>query len=347
MNKTDFFDILPNTYTDWCGEHNLPSYTLSQVRSWVIDRGVLDIPSMTNISKANRDQLAQQLTIHPFKTIQSFPASDGSATKYVLELPHGECIEAVAINEKKYETLCISCQVGCPVDCKFCLTGVSGFKRNLSVSQIVSQLAVINARGHRITHVVFMGMGEPLLNLASVLPAIEWLQQDWGFNLSKRHITVSTSGYLAGIQTLIRQNISLNLAFSVGCADPIIRKTIMPIEERNPIVDVAQALSVYGKQHNRKLTLEYTLLRGVNDSRDCAEQLGHLAHFLQAKVNLINLNPHPSIPFEPVSTQTLMHFKQQLIRHRVTTTIRYSKGQDVVAACGQLGESNLRPSAPS
>ena len=209
-------------------------------------------------------------------------------------------------------------------------------KENLTVSEIVAQLAIILSKGHNITHVVFMGMGEPLLNLKSVLPALDWLQSDQGFNLSKRHITVSTSGYLAGIQQLIKEGIHLNLAFSVGSANPAIRETIMPIEKRNPIMDVSQALSQYSKQHNRKLTLEYTLLKGVNDSTNCANQLANLAQFLNAKVNLINLNPHPKIPFEPVSQSALMAFKDVLLKQNIRTTVRYSKGQDVVAACGQL-----------
>ena len=218
---------------------------------------------------------------------------------------------------------------------------MSGLKKNLTVTEIVAQLAIIKSFGHDITHVVFMGMGEPLLNLKSVLPAIDWLQGENGFNLSKRYITVSTSGYLAGIKQLIDDNISLNLAFSVGCANPDIRKQIMPIEVRNPITEVVQQLSIYSKQHNRKLTLEYTLLKGVNDSNDNAKQLANIATFLNAKVNLINLNPHPKIPFEPVSKVNLMKFKDILLKQRIRTTVRYSKGQDVVAACGQLGESNL------
>ena len=238
---------------------------------------------MTNISKNNRDRLNETIKIVPFISDQALPAPDGSATKYIFEIEPHVFIEAVAIQEKGYETLCISSQAGCPVDCKFCLTGVSGLKKNLTVSEIISQLAFIKSKGHNITHIVFMGMGEPLLNLKSVLPALDWLQETWGFNLSKRHITVSTSGYLAGIKQLIDNNIQLNLAFSVGSADPTIRETIMPIEKRNPITDVAQQLSLYIKQHNRKLTLEYTLLEGVNDSDNCATQLANLAHFLDAK----------------------------------------------------------------
>jgi 23S rRNA (adenine2503-C2)-methyltransferase len=340
--QVSFFDLVPSEYKEWCKAHQLPSFTLSQIQKWIIEHGILDLNCMTNISKNNRLKIATLLTIHPFLSEQSLPAEDGSATKYIFELSPHVFIEAVAIQEKGYETLCISSQAGCPVDCKFCLTGVSGLKKNLTVAEIVSQLAIIKAKGHNITHVVFMGMGEPLLNLKAVLPALDWLQEEWGFNLSRRHITVSTSGYLAGINQLIEQNIHLNLAFSVGSANPSIREKIMPIEKRNPITDVAQRLHHYSKLHNRKLTLEYTLLKGVNDSEECAQQLANLATFLNAKVNLINLNPHPKIPFEPIPISSLMAFKQLLLDQRVRTTVRYSKGQDVVAACGQLGESNLK-----
>ena len=337
--QTYFFDLLPSEYKSWCNAHGLPGFTLTQVKEWVTEKNILSFQDMTNISKANQERLQQHLCLDPFLSCQVLPATD--ATKYIFELSPHVFIEAVAIQEKGYETLCISSQAGCPVDCKFCLTGVSGLKKNLSVTEIIAQLAIIKSKGHRITHVVFMGMGEPLLNLKSVIPALDWIQSDWGFNLSKRHITVSTSGYLAGIEQLISQGIHLNLAFSVGSANPSIRETIMPIEKRNPITEVSQALHRYSKQHNRKLTLEYTLLKGVNDSMDCAKQLANLAQFLNAKVNLINLNPHPKIPFEPVTNGALMSFKDALIQQNIRTTVRYSKGQDVVAACGQLGESNL------
>ena len=337
----NFFLIDRSSYKKWSLDNELPGFTLKQVHEWITKKFVIDFDLMTNIALKNREKLKSKLSINPFQSIEKCPASDNSATKYIFQIQPHVFIEAVAIQEKGYETLCISSQAGCPVDCKFCLTGVSGLKKNLTVQEIVAQLAIIRSFGHNITHVVFMGMGEPLLNLKSVLPALDWIQEEWGFNLSKRHITVSTSGYLAGINQLIDQNIHLNLAFSVGSAIPDIRKQIMPIEERNPIIEVSQRLSVYGNQHNRKITLEYTLLDGVNDSDNCAAQLANLALFLTAKVNLINLNPHPKIPFRPVTEKKLQHFKQQLINKKIRTTVRYSKGQEVVAACGQLGESNL------
>ncbi len=339
--KTSFFELNSSDYKNWCLRHNFPTYLLSQVKEWVVQKHVIDFNDMSNISKANRIKLSQTLTINPFTSIQVLPASDGSATKYIFEVSPHVYIEAVAIQEKGYETLCISSQAGCPVNCTFCLTGVSGLKKNLTITEIVSQLAIVKSKGHNITHVVFMGMGEPLLNLKSVLPALDWLQEDWGFNLSKRFITVSTSGYLAGIDHLIKHEVNLNLAFSVGAANPQIRETIMPIEKRNPITEVSQKLLMYSKQHNRKLTLEYTLLNKVNDTDDCAQQLVNLAQYLNAKVNLINLNPHPKIPFSPVSNSKLLKFKNSLLAQNIRTTVRYSKGQDVIAACGQLGESNL------
>lgn len=345
--KTAFFTLLSKNYSSWCLTHDLPTYTLCQVLEWITKKSVVDIQLMTNISKTNRNKLTTLLTIDPFLSTQKHKASDGLATKYMFEIEPHVFIEAVAIQEKNYETLCISSQAGCPVDCKFCLTGVNGLKRNLTYSEIIAQLAIIRSFGHAITHVVFMGMGEPLLNLNNVLPAIDWFEADNKFNISKRHITVSTAGYIPGIQRLIKENRPLNLAFSVGSAIPDVRESIMPIEKRHPIIQTSQVLNEYGRFHNRQLTLEYTLLKTVNDSRDQALQLANLAKFLRAKVNLINLNPHDKIPFSPVSNKHLNQFKHWLLAQKIQTTVRYSKGQDIIAACGQLGESNAGPKPSS
>lgn len=339
MTTTDkdlFFDIHPDTYSQWAAQNGLPKYCLEQVSDWITKHHCLSFDDMTNISKKNRSILADRLRLNPFTSVTNQKASDGLATKYIFTLDSGVCIEAVALQERGYETLCVSSQAGCPVDCKFCLTGISGLKRNLTVSEIVGQLAIVLANNHHITHIVFMGMGEPLLNLKAVLPAMDWFQEPWGFHISRRHITVSTSGYEPGIDYLIKNNRYLNLAFSVGSAIPSIRETIMPIEKRYPITQLSLKLRQYSSQHNRKLTLEYTLLATVNDTDLCADQLIQLARFLNAKVNLINLNPHPMIPFEPVSHKHLMRFRQRLVMGGVQTTIRHPKGQDIVAACGQL-----------
>jgi len=322
-------------------EKGLPKLVAKQVLEWVY-RGVLTPDRMTNISKVMRATITEMgLRLSPFQSVRPIPAKGGLATKLELTLHDGAKIESVILHEPTYHTLCVSSQSGCPVDCKFCLTGVVGFKRQLTVDEIVGQVAVAIQAGFPITNVVFMGMGEPLLNYDQVMLAIDAITAPWGFALSKRNITVSTSGYLAGIRRLIDENRTINLAFSVGSPNPLIRRQIMPIEDRNPIMEVAKALKTYGGLHNRKLTLEYTLLAGVNQSDQECVELGNLAMYLNAKINLINLNPHPKIPFQPVSDMVIQRFKGALTKRKIPVTVRFKRGQDIAAACGQLGESCL------
>ena len=205
----------------------------------------------------------------------------------------------------------------------------------------IAQILLAKQQGHPITHLVFMGMGEPLLNFDEVFGAIRHVCDETTFNFSKRKITVSTSGILHGIKRLIDEDIVINLAFSVGHPNPEKRKVLMPIEERNPIFEISRLLSTYNTLHNRKLTLEYTLLKGQNEDEETLIELANLAKFLKAKVNLINLNPHPKIPHEPVSFNTLKRFQNGLKYQGVPVTVRVTKGQDIIAACGQLGESLL------
>ena len=314
-----------------------PKFLVNQVWDWLYQKNVSQFSQMSNVSQSIREALDQRFRIHPFSHVNEFKSKDGLATKYVFTLLDRQQIEAVVLKEKNYSTLCVSSQCGCPVDCKFCLTGVMGFKRQLTTQEIIAQLHYCRSQGHHITHVVFMGMGEPLLNYDQVIPAIHWMHQEDAFGMSMRKITVSTSGYLQSIQRLIDDNIHLNLAFSVGHPNPEKRSIIMPVEERNPIIQVAQLLKQYLGLHNRKLTLEYTLLKSFNDSRQASIELANLAKFLDAKINLINLNPHPKIPYLPVSKRDLNLFKKTIDSFGVPVTIRFTKGQDIAAACGQLG----------
>lgn len=318
-----------------------PKFVAGQLTSWLFQKKVSRFEEMTNISKENRVKMDSLFEINCLESVRVLPSLDGSAIKHVFTFPDHVKVEAVVLKEKTYNTLCISSQGGCPVDCKFCLTGVVGFKRNLKAHEIVAQLHYVMQQGHEISNLVFMGMGEPLLNYENVFKAIDIITSPWGFGIGKRHITVSTSGYLAGIKRLIADRRFINLAFSVGHPNPIVRETIMPIEKRNPLHQVVKALKEYQDMHNRKLTLEYTLLEDKNDQPEAANELSNLAKFLDAKVNLINLNPHPRIPFRPVSRQTLLWFKDFLQGKGVPVTIRFKKGQDISAACGQLGESYL------
>jgi 23S rRNA (adenine2503-C2)-methyltransferase len=317
----------------------LRPFVASQVLSWIYKKNVTDVRRMTNISNDVKLKISQRLSFDRFKSVQQIPSEDELAVKLICELQDAQKIECVVLKEKSHLTLCISSQAGCPVDCKFCLTGVAGFKRNLDASEIVMQVLEAKQLGFDIKNLVFMGMGEPLLNYDQLFIAIEILNSDWGYNIGARHITISTSGYLASINRLIKDNRFVNLAFSVGSAFPVTRNQIMPIEARNPILKVARRLHDYLKLHNRKLTLEYTLLQSVNDSVFEIEGLINLAKYLDAKINLINLNPHEKIPFKPIDSDSLSLIKERIQSAGARVTVRFKKGQDIAAACGQLGES--------
>ncbi len=319
----------------------LPRYLASQVFDWIFKKSKVSFDLMTNISPKNREILGETFDIMTFKQKTKVTSEDNTAKKYAFQLSDGSLIESVVLREKGYNTLCVSSQSGCPVNCKFCLTGVAGFKRNLRASEIVEQVLFANADGEPISHLVFMGMGEPLLNVDQVFRAIGHLTNPDCLGLSKRHITVSTSGILAGLQKLLDRKLYVNLAFSVGAAIPDRRVALMPIERSNPLMEVVSLISAYQKCHNRKLTLEYTLIQSKNDRDDDISELISLAKFLRAKINLINLNPHAKIPLDPVSVPSLLKIRDTIKAANVPVTIRFRKGQDIAAACGQLGESIL------
>lgn len=324
-----------------CEKWGIKPFVAKQVFDWIFKKKVTSFSKMKNIAKQTQVILEEHAAISVFSHIETLSSDEENAIKVIATLLDGKRLESVILTQDDYYTLCVSSQCGCPVDCKFCLTGVAGFKRNLSAAEIVGQILQAEEMGYPISNIVFMGMGEPLLNYEAVFKAIDILTAEYGFHISKRHITVSTSGYIQGIKRLIQEEKVINLAFSVGSADPIKRIRLMPIEQRNPILEVASLLHTYLSQHNRKLTLEYTLLEGVNDTAHDILALVHLARYLNAKVNLINLNPHPKIPYKPVSHGTLMSIQTQLKSEKIPVTIRYKKGQDITAACGQLGESLL------
>ncbi len=316
-------------------------FVAGQVWDWVYKKNKLTINEMVNISKQNQTKLNEIIEINPFKSVVILPSGEGRAVKLIMTLKDNKQIESVILKERDYYTLCVSSQCGCPVDCQFCLTGIVGFKRNLEVNEIIGQVLIANSIGYHIGNLVFMGMGEPMLNYDNVFTAIDFMTSLDTLGLSKRKVTVSTSGLIKNIQRLIEEKRYINLAFSVGHANPEKRVRLMPIEKKNPIMEVAILLHEYQSLHNRKLTLEYTLIDAMNDDDQAIKELARLAKYLDAKVNLINLNPHHKIPFKPVSTKVLHKARVLLEREKIPVTIRFRKGDDISAACGQLGESHL------
>ncbi|MBT3261836.1 23S rRNA (adenine(2503)-C(2))-methyltransferase RlmN [bacterium] len=341
QQKINLLDLDSSKLTQKISELALPVFTTKQIYQWIFQKHVLDFDLMTNISQKNRLILKQHFQINNIKDQKKITDQDNTQ-KYTLTLEDNHKIEMVSLPEKKYHTLCVSSQCGCPLNCQYCVTGLTGFQRDLKRSEILLQLLLALQDNQNINHIVFMGMGEPLLNVNQVLNAIKDITNPQKFNFSKRKITVSTSGIITGIQTLIQKNISLNLAISIGHPVAEKRRFIMPVEKNNPLKKIIPLLKEYLKIHNRKLTLEYTLLKGFNDQETTISELVNIAKFLSAKINLINLNPHPLIKYQPISGPEIIKIKKYIENQRVSVTIRYKKGHKINAGCGQLATSKDR-----
>jgi 23S rRNA (adenine2503-C2)-methyltransferase len=339
MNKKNILNLSKAQLTEELKKLALPSFIANQVYDWIFAKYKTSFEEMKNVSKQNQQILKDHFELGAFVNTKKIESEDKIAIKYVFELKDGNKIESVLLRERKYNTLCISTQCGCPVDCKFCTTGYYGFKRNLKSEEIVSQLLYVLQDAGSVSRIVFMGMGEPLLNLDNVIKAIEIINNPDGFGIGKRKITVSTCGIIKGLERLINEKVVFNLALSVGSALSKKRAILMPIERQNPIQKVIVLLETYLKTHNRKLTLEYTLIKDKNDSLEDLNELINMAKFLKAKINLINYNPNPNIDLEPVTDKKVREVKEYLERNRVDVSIRFKKGQDIAAGCGQLGET--------
>ncbi|MFA5879350.1 MAG: 23S rRNA (adenine(2503)-C(2))-methyltransferase RlmN [Candidatus Margulisiibacteriota bacterium] len=312
-------------------------FLASQIFDWIYKKYKLEFPEMSNIAVFNQKKLIEYFQIISVKNIKKIESNNKLAIKYIFELNDGNFIESVILKEKDYYTICVSSQVGCALKCVFCKTGYLGFKRNLEVSEILMQILSALKDGYKISHIVFMGMGEPLLNYENVMKSIEIITDPNALNISKRKITISTSGIIDGLKKIIADDKKINLALSIGATNPQKRKLLMPVENRNQLHEVIRLLKEFTQQCNRQLTLEYTLIKDKNDSKTDLEELINLAKYLRAKVNLIELNPITEFNFNPLNKGEILNIKNFLIKNGINTTIRFRKGLDINAACGQLG----------
>ena len=316
-----------------------PAYRARQLYDALYRKQVANLSEISTLPQATRFQL---LTTHGLglPTLERrFDSSDGTR-RYLLRLEDNRTVEAVLMPEEGRDTICISSQVGCPVDCKFCMTALMGLERNLSAGEIVAQVLYITreneirATDNRI-NVVMMGMGEPLLNLDSVLKATRLLTDKDGIGMSVKRITVSTSGIIPKIEELGRAEIRPKLAISLNASAEEQRRELMPITRKYHLADLMQACRAYPLRSWEKLTFEYVLLKGVNDTDNDARRVVHLLARLNCKVNLIALNPGPGIPFETPDPGQVEAF-QAIVRRSVPCFIRKPRGRDIFAACGQL-----------
>ena len=309
-----------------------------QLLQWIYQRDVIDFSLMTDLSRSLRERLEQQTAIVPPQVMSEQRSEDGTI-KWLMSLPGCSAVETVFIPEPGRGTLCISSQVGCMLNCTFCSTATQGFNRNLSSAEIIGQVWLANrAIGEqRITNVVLMGMGEPLLNLDQVTPALSLMRDDLAFGLAARRVTVSTAGVVPGIDQL-REGPEIALAVSLHAPNDELRTRLVPLNRKYPLKELMAACRRYLAERKRKesITFEYTMIAGVNDSAATARELVRLLGQMPCKLNLIPFNPFPGTPFRCSDDATIDRFQQITRAGGLITTVRRTRGDDIDAACGQL-----------
>ncbi len=317
-------------------------FRAQQVLKWIYHHGAVDFKSMTNLSKSLRSRLEQNACIKLPKIITEQRSEDGTR-KWKIQIDGGNSVETVFIPEDDRGTLCISSQAGCPLECKFCSTGQQGFNRNLSTSEIIGQVLVANmtlgyfeSDKRIITNIVFMGMGEPLLNYDNVLKAINLLTDDLGFGLARRRVTVSTSGIIPEIDRL-KEETKVSLAISLHAGNNELRNNIVPINRSYPMHDLLAACKRFTQaRDNEPITIEYVMLKDVNDSLQDAHDLVECLRDIPAKVNLIPFNSFPGTNYNCSEMKTINAFRDILVKSKLITITRKTRGDDIDAACGQL-----------
>ena len=316
-----------------------PPFRARQVYGWLYEKRVRTFSAMANLAKPLRQRLADSFSLTWPQLSERQLSYDGTR-KYLFGLPDGATIESVYIPEEKRRTICISTQAGCPLKCGFCLTGVAGYKRNLKTWEILGQVATVMEdapqREDMPWNVVVMGMGEPLLNYDHTVAALRVLMDPQGFAIPAKKLTLSTVGILPALEKLMLEPVRPNLAISLHAPNPALRRELMPIEERYPLADVVAAAQRYPIPRGGRVTYEYVLLKGVNDTMSHARQLVRLLAHSRAKVNLIPLNPAPEIPYAAPTPEAIDAFCRVLADAQVIVSVRKPRGQDILAACGQL-----------
>ncbi|MCE2029352.1 23S rRNA (adenine(2503)-C(2))-methyltransferase RlmN [Sessilibacter corallicola] len=346
--KVNLMGMSPNKLKAWFAEIGEKPFRATQLLKWVHQLGVTDFEEMTNISKGLRNKLAELAVIEPPKVIEQFDSKDGTR-KFLIQASGGSAIETVFIPDGERGTLCVSSQVGCSLDCSFCATGKQGFNRDLTAAEIIGQVFIaaksfgqLEVKGPRkVTNVVLMGMGEPLLNFDNVVDAIHLMMDDNAYGISKRRVTLSTSGVVPALDRL-GEYTDACLAISLHAPNDELRNQLVPINKKYPIAQLLDSAKRYIQglpDTHRKITIEYTLIDHVNDRPEHAYELAELLREVPVKINLIPFNPFSLSNYKRVSNNALHRFKDILMAAGYTTTVRTTRGDDIDAACGQLAGS--------
>lgn len=311
----------------------LPAFTGKQIAQWMYGRKVRSIDEMTNISKVGRERLKEEYSLGVTLPSTCQVSSDGTK-KYLFPVGEGNAVEAVMIPDEDRKTLCVSSQAGCRMGCRFCMTGRQGFHGNLTAADILSQFIAIDEAAE-LTNAVFMGMGEPLDNFGNVMRAIEVLTADWGFGWSPRRVTLSTIGVLPNLRKYL-ESTRCHLAVSLHNPFPDERAEMMPVQKAWPVQEVIEMIREYDFTGQRRVSFEYTMFAGLNDDKRHADALIRLLRGLECRVNLIRFHKIPDAPFETTPQIIMERFRDRLSNHGITCTIRASRGEDILAACGML-----------
>ncbi|GAB4322356.1 MAG: 23S rRNA (adenine(2503)-C(2))-methyltransferase RlmN [Candidatus Sumerlaeia bacterium] len=316
-------------------------WRVKQIRHWLYERAAESFAEMHNVPRALRARLEERFVISPLSLVRTSGAPDGTQ-KFLFSLGDGSLIESVLMPGEPHWSVCVSSQVGCALDCRFCATATMGFRRNLTAAEILAQ-ALFARRvlqregGGLLTHLVFMGMGEPLVNFRNLQRALVELTAGDGLDMSPRRITVSTAGYVPGIRRLAESPLDVSLAVSLNAPSQALRQRIMPaVARKYPLSELIAACRAYPLPRRRRITFEYVLLDGVNTGEQHAVGLARLLRGIRCKVNLIPFNEHPALSYRRPALETINRFGAILRDHNFTVTVRWSRGADIRAACGQL-----------
>jgi 23S rRNA (adenine2503-C2)-methyltransferase len=332
-------------------ELGFPAYRARQIWGWAYRRCLSDYPEMSNIPAALRDVLATRATLSLLDPVRAVAAGDGETIKTLYRTGDDQMLETVLMLYPNRATVCVSCQVGCAVGCAFCATGLMGLSRNLGAGEMVAQVVgaarEARQRGRQLTNIVMMGMGEPLQNYAELMKFINIVHDPQGLDIGARRITVSTSGIVPKIDALAEEPLQLNLAISLHAPDDELRSQLVPINRRYPIATLIAAVDRYISRTGRRVSFEYALMRGVNDAEHTAIDLAALLRGRLCHVNIIPLNPVEVLPYERPDPAGIERFAGILRAAGIPTSVRYSRGLDIDAACGQLRAKELDPSATS
>lgn len=338
MDKQSLFGFSQEKIKEIVVSLGLPSFTASQITDWLYKKHVSSIEEMTNLSKKNRELLNERYSVGLIAPNKVQTSTDGTK-KYLYPTATEKFIEAAYIPDDDRATLCVSTQIGCKMGCLFCMTGKQGFQGNLTAGEIVNQIQSL-PEFEKLTNIVYMGMGEPLDNVQAVLDSLEILTAQWGYGWSPKRITVSTIGIIPAMQTFLIKS-QAHLAVSLHSPFDEERKKIMPIQNVYPITEIINEIKKWDFSHQRRVSFEYIMFKGVNDTPRHAKEIVRLLDGIKCRINLIRFHPIPETTLEGTSYNDIVEFQNMLKARGMTVTIRASRGEDIFAACGMLSTKEL------